>query len=140
MDPDRLTGGTAGRIASLLLLAAVTIACGSSRQAYSGRTLPHPDGCFVEVWDQPRFTGMSDFINGPRRYETLRSMPGARNWSDRIRSVKLGPHASLTVWSEEQFRGKAITLTRDSRIPETGMAITPPIRSLAIGCDLEAAD
>jgi hypothetical protein len=140
MTPQASKGVRAGWAASVLLLAALTLACGSGRPAYVGRTLPHPGGCFVEVWDQPRFVGASDFINGPRRYETLRSMPGSRDWSDRIRSVKLGPTASLTAWSEEHFRGKAITLSRDSRIPEIGMPTAPQIRSLAIGCDLEAAD
>jgi hypothetical protein len=102
--------------------------------------MPHPDGCFVQVWDQPRFAGASDFINGPRRYETLRQLPGRRDWAYRIRSLKLGGNAYLTVWSEDKFRGSTVTFTDDSLQPQRSAAVAPRIGSLSISCRPLATD
>jgi len=54
---------------------------------------------------QARFGGRADFINGPRRYSTLGDLPGGRAWQNRIRSLRLGRTAIVTVWSDENFRG-----------------------------------
>ena len=95
--------------------------------------MPSPDGCYVRVWDQPGFAGVSDFINGPRRYEHLRELPGDRPWRNRIKSLHLGPTAAAVVSTEEGFRGKNALLIADSgrgRFP----TIPAPIRSLEIRC------
>ena len=131
----RRKGVRAGvQVAGMALLALVASSCGANRQSYVGRTMPHPDGCFVQVWDQPRFTGASDFINGPRRYDTLRDLPGRHDWANRVRSLKPGSSASVTVWSEDKFRGSMITLDDDSRYPQGAAAVAPTIGSLSISC------
>ena len=33
--------------------------------------MPSPDGCFVQVWDAPKFVGTTDYLNGPLVYSTL---------------------------------------------------------------------
>ena len=65
------------------------IACEASRQQFAGMTMPNPDGCFVQVWEGPSFSGAIDYINGPRVYPSLRDMPGGRLWHNRIRSAKV---------------------------------------------------
>src|SRR5918993_5094157 len=88
-------------------LIATAVGCGGSRSRYAARTtMPSPDGCYVRVWDQPGFTGASDFINGPRRYEHLRELPGDRPWSNRIKSLHLGPNAAAVVSFEEKVQGE----------------------------------
>lgn len=96
--------------------------------------MPSPDGCYVQVWDQPRFTGASDFINGPRRYEHLRNLHGARTWKNRIQSLRLGPTASAVAWSDEQFRGKNALLIADGRQRGAFAAAPVKIQSLDIRC------
>jgi len=119
-------------------MAALGAACSPRNSTFTARTLPHPGGCFVQVWDQAHFNGASDFINGPRKYDTLRDLPGRRNWSNRIRSLTLGSTAAVTAWSDEGFRGKAVVLTWDSRLPQASLPVAPSIRSLAVSCDDEA--
>ena len=95
--------------------------------------MPSPEGCYVRVWDQPGFLGTSDFINGPRRYEDLRELPGNRAWRNRIKSLHLGPNAAAIVFSEEKFRGRNALLIADNgtgRFP----TIPAPIQSLDIRC------
>jgi hypothetical protein len=103
-------------------------------------TMPSPDGCYVQVWDQPRFTGASDFINGPRRYEHLRDLTGGGTWKDRIRSLRLGPGASAVAWSDEQFRGTSLPMTADSRQQGTFAVLPVKIQSLDVRCVAQAAD
>jgi hypothetical protein len=96
--------------------------------------MPSPDGCFVEVWDRPSFTGTADYINGPRVYANLRDMPGGHLWNNRIGSVKTGPAATATVWSDENLRGQTMQLRSDtaySSLPET---LSGKINSLEISC------
>jgi hypothetical protein len=127
-------------LASLALIV-TTVACGGSRSQYRAiTTMPSPDGCYLQVWDQPRFAGASDFINGPRRYDNLRDVPGNRRWTNRIKSVRLGPRAIAIAWSDEQFRGKNAVLIADSR-QGTFPTVPATIQSLEIRClPSQAAD
>src|SRR4051812_22273402 len=52
-------------IGNVLLFALMAASCGTHHPSLAGPTMPHPDGCFVQVWDHTRFAGASDFINGP---------------------------------------------------------------------------
>lgn len=96
--------------------------------------MPSPDGCYLQVWDQPSFSGASEFINGPRRYEHLRDLPGRFNWKGRIRSLRLGPAANAIAWSNEGFEGESLLLTSDHR--QAGRFATLPVNveSLDIRC------
>jgi hypothetical protein len=127
-------------VGNVLLFALMAASCGTRSPALTARTMPHPDGCFVQVWDQPRFVGASDFINGPRRYATLQDLPGRHNWANRIHSLKLGDSASVTVWSEDHFRGTPVNFTEDSQEPQRSAAVAPKIGSLSISCRTMATD
>jgi len=124
------------RAACMLTLASLMAGCAASR-ASSTRTMPSPDGCYVQVWDRPNFAGTSDFINGPIQYKQLREMPGRHSWKDRIRSLSLGPSAWAVAWSDEQFGGRSLLLTSDRG---TFTALSVQIRSLDVHCAVVAAD
>jgi hypothetical protein len=96
--------------------------------------MPSPEGCYVQVWDQPKFTGQSDFINGPREYEHLRDLPGRRNWDERIRSVSLGPGAVAVAWSDERFQGRSVLMTSDARERGRFAELGVSVQSLVIRC------
>ena len=116
-----------------LVLLLISLSCGAPRSRV-GMTMPSPEGCFVRVWDEPNFSGASDYINGPRVYPNLRDMPGARLWRDRIESAKAGPTATVTVWSDENFRGKAMRLASDAEYPRLADALTARIESATVEC------
>jgi hypothetical protein len=98
-------------------------------------TLPSPDGCFVQVWEEPFFVGASDYVNGPRRYPTLRDMPGRRDWRNRIRSLKVGSSSSVTVWSQEDFKGSTLRAVSNAAHPELPEGLTADVESMVVECD-----
>ncbi len=109
-------------------------ACEASRQPFAGMTMPSPDGCFVQVWDGPNFSGASDFINGPRVYPSLRDVPGGRRWDNRIRSVKVGPGGTVVVWTDEKLQGMSMRLLTDSDYPRLSEALDAQVESMEIEC------
>jgi hypothetical protein len=123
------------RRAWLILLMVLSAGC-SARLGYATRTMPNPDGCYVQVWDRPGFTGSSDFINGPFQHRHLRDLAGRRSWDDRIRSMAPGPSTSAVAWSGEDFSGRSLVVTAD-RGPLA--AVPVDIQSLDIRCAVRAA-
>lgn len=113
---------------------ALVVSCTASTSRSTLRTMPSPDGCYMQVWDQPRFTGRSDFINGPRRYEHLRDLPGRHNWRKQIRSISLGPTAIALGWSAERFEGFNVLMTGDQRAGGRFPTVAVAMQSLEIRC------
>ena len=64
----------------------------------------------------------------------LRDLPKRRSWKDLIGSLRLGPRASAVVWSAEQFSGRSLLLTADSREQGAFAALPLKIQSLDIRC------
>jgi hypothetical protein len=95
--------------------------------------MPNPEGCFVQVWDGPQFTGVTDYINGPQAYSTLRDLPGARVWRNRIRSLKTGVRVRAIVYGEEHFTGPSQRLQSDTEYPM--LALSGRIASINIDCE-----
>lgn len=78
--------------------------------------MPSPDGSFVHVWEAPRLTGTTDFLNGPRDYPMLRDLPGGRLWNNRIRNAETGPAATVTLWTDEpKCQGVSLILQPDTQ-------------------------
>jgi hypothetical protein len=137
-NPDHVSlthGGFRLRIAWLVVAASVAVGCGgtgsSPRRSY---TMPSPDGCYLQVWDAPSFNGASEFINGPRRYEHLRDLPGRLSWKGRIRSVRVGPTAHAIAWSNEGFKGASLLLTTDRPRSEGFATLPVDVESLDVRC------
>jgi hypothetical protein len=125
------------RIAWLVVFAALVVGCGGSR-AQRAWTMPSPDGCYVQVWDRPGFNGVSEFINGPRRYEHLRDLPGRLSWKGKIRSLRLGPTAAGIAWTSERFEGSNLLLVTDNRQPNRFAELSMSVESLDIRCNSAA--
>jgi hypothetical protein len=117
-----------------LALAGLLAGCGARPAQNLARTMPSPDGCFVQVWNGAGFAGTSDFINGPVEYRHLRDLPSRRSWKDRIGSLRLGPRASAVAWSAEQFSGRSLMLAADSREQGAFAALPLKIQSLDVRC------
>lgn len=103
------------------------------------RTMPHPGGCYVQVWDQPRYAGRFDYINGPHPYASLRDMPGRLNWERRIASVRVGPAALATAFTGPNFGGTSFQLSERAEHPALPESVSRRIASLRIHC-VAAAD
>jgi len=97
-------------------------------------TMPSADGCFLRVWDAPQLGGLSDFINGPRDYSTLRDLPGGRIWSNRIMSAYAGPAATVTLWTDENFQGARLALQPDTTYRSLPQSMSGQTESINIVC------
>jgi hypothetical protein len=98
------------------------------------RGMPNPSGCYMQVWEFADFTGISDYINGPREYASLREMPNNRTWQNRITSVRIGPAAAVTVFTDENYRGQLLQLPPDSSHRQLPEGIAAQIESLRVAC------
>jgi hypothetical protein len=67
------------------------------------------EGCWVVIYKDADFKGKRVRLDGPARYNNLKALPGAdEDWGDSIGSIETGPHASLTVYDDEDFSGDHI--------------------------------
>ena len=136
-DTTRLTRVWTPAAGVVAFAGCLSAACGGASKPLPppGITLPNPAGCFVQVWEQPSFAGLSDYVNGPRRYPTLRDMPGRRDWRNRIRSLKVGPASVVTLWSQENFTGTTLRASRNvahAALPEEWAG---QVESMSVECD-----
>jgi hypothetical protein len=122
------------RIPMLVVAVSLAVGCGTGSSTRRGYTMPSPDGCYLQVWDSPGFNGASEFINGPRRYEHLRDLPGRLSWKGRIRSVRVGPTAHAIAWSNEGFKGASLLLTTDRPRAEGFSTLPVDVESLDVRC------
>lgn len=129
---------TTGRLRShcvgMAVLTALVMGCGARAPRQGETTMPNPEGCFVQVWDGPRHTGITDYVNGPRAWMNLRDMSGARVWTNRIMSMKTGLTARTIVYAEEDFQGASIGLAPDRDYPVLPEVISGRIASMNIEC------
>lgn len=118
----------------------VMAGCAGRPQSPFAMTMPSPDGCFIHVGEAARFAGTADFINGPRDYPTLRDLPGRRLWNNRIRSASVGPAATVTLWTDENFQGTRLTLTPETGYRQLPASVAGRIESMSIDCRSVSAD
>jgi hypothetical protein len=97
---------------------------------------PNPNGCYAIVYEQPSFEGNGDVLNGPARLADLEQIPGTNqtNWHKRIRSLKVGPAASVTAFVETGFRGRFRQFGPDTDDSQLDPLFSARIQSLDIGC------
>src|SRR5215475_10020760 len=127
---------------SLLIAAMLVAGCGArSNSQYAYRTAPNPNGCYAEVFAQDSFKGAHDFINGPNRYARVSEFRRGENWQgDGIRSVRTGPSSTITVWSEERYRGSLLKLGPDQSISRVDEALSGKGISVEISCSRIATE
>jgi hypothetical protein len=120
-----------------ILLAAIAIAapaCAHPEPVYA--PAPNPTGCYVDVYDTEDGRGVRDVFNGPTRWSALDYLPHTRDrdWSGRIRSVRVGPAATLVVYSERNFHGGSLRMQADSTHFRVEQALGGRVQSLEIAC------
>jgi hypothetical protein len=97
---------------------------------------PNPNGCYAIIYERPDFSGAADMLNGPVRLATLERMPQTNypDWESRIRSLRVGRAATLTVYTESGFRGSNRQFTSDSELPRLDESVSGQIKSLQLVC------
>jgi hypothetical protein len=97
---------------------------------------PNPNGCFVYVYDSAEFAGARYVFNGPARFRTLNRTlsAGELGWDNRIRSLRVGETALLTVFTETSFGGRSTRFTAGTAHPQLPPAFAGHIQSAVLEC------
>ena len=97
---------------------------------------PNPNGCYAIVYEQPSFGGTGDVLNGPAHLTSLAQVPGtnAGNWHKRIRSLRVGASATVTVYVEPAFKGRSQQFGPAKEHPRLDQRLSARIQSLDVAC------
>jgi hypothetical protein len=118
------------------VLLCIALFAGCAKPAVSSLPVPNPNGCYVMVFDQPEFLGVRDIWNGPGRWSTLEGLKRTRptGWRNQVRSMQVGPNATVAVFTEMGFRGLSMELTAGSDYPELDKAMSEGIEAVQVTC------
>lgn len=97
---------------------------------------PNPNGCYTVVYEKPSFEGAGDVLNGPARLPMLEQVPQTNepNWHRRIRSLRVGPTATVTAYVEMSFKGHSQQFGPQTEHPRLDQALSARIQSLDVAC------
>jgi hypothetical protein len=100
-----------------------------------GLPQPNPNGCYVFVYDRPDWQGAGVVLNGPVRWPSLEVLPANQeNWRNRIRSINVGPAATVTTYTDAAFRGASRQFASNSQHPRLDGELSARIESLELAC------
>lgn len=100
-----------------------------------GLPAPNPNGCYVLAYDLPEWRGAGVVLNGPARWPSLeRLLASEENWRNRIRSIVVGPIATVTAYTDSDFRGASRRLPANSQHSHLDDEFSARIESLELAC------
>ena len=97
---------------------------------------PNPNGCYAIIYENPGFEGAGDVLNGPTRLPLLEQVPQTNevNWQRRIRSLRVGSTATVTVYAQTAFKGYSRRFEPGTERPQLEPALSAQIQSLDVVC------
>ncbi len=97
---------------------------------------PNPNGCYVMVFEQPEFSGSGDVLNGPGKWASLDGLRQTNHdgWRNRIRSLRTGHIATVTVYTDEGFNGESRRFGPDTSRAQVDASLSARIESLELTC------
>jgi hypothetical protein len=121
------------------LLAAFILALAGANAPTAGRAAfqaPNPNGCYVYVYETAEFAGARYVLNGPARIRTLKRTlsAGELGWDNRIRSLRVGEAANITVYTETSFGGRSTSFSSGTAHPQLDPAFAGHIQSAVVEC------
>jgi hypothetical protein len=71
-----------------------------------GGTAPNPNGCYAFVYDRVDWRGERAVLNGPSRWWNVERLRlDEKDWRNQIRSLEVGPAATVTLFTELNYLG-----------------------------------
>jgi hypothetical protein len=97
---------------------------------------PNPNGCYVMLFDQPGFNGAADLLNGPGKWPSLEKLRETNHvrWTNRIRSLRVGPAATVAAFAQPEFRGQAQEYHAGSEYATLTAELSGRTQSLTLTC------
>ena len=119
----------------LLLMVVALVSCAPT-VTRSVVLAPNPNGCYVIVYDQAGFSGARQVVNGPARLSTLKltSTGVDSDWSNRIRSLRVGEAATLTIYTDPSFAGRSMRLPARTTQDQFESAFSGHVQSAVLEC------
>ena len=126
----------AERQLSVILLATLTSAgCASAPVVESSGPAPNPNGCYAFVYDQPDLRGDRVVLNGPSKWADIERLRlDNKDWRNRLRSIEVGPAATVTVHTEPNYRGASRQFTPGTTVRRVDDALSGGVESVEISC------
>jgi hypothetical protein len=101
-----------------------------------GGNAPNPNGCYVFIYDQENWRGQRVVLNGPGKWQSVERLRrnDDKDWRKNIRSIEVGSSATVTVYTELNYRGVARQFGPASDPARIDGSLSPGIESLALSC------
>ncbi|SEN41130.1 Beta/Gamma crystallin [Nitrosospira multiformis] len=92
-------------------------------------------GCWVKFFDKKNFQGDSLFLSGPVNLPRLIG-PFGYDWENKVRSVKVGPRANLTIYDNREYRDQDKFLDAGANVANLSkeMGFFDNFRSMMLNC------
>lgn len=92
-------------------------------------------GCWVKFFDKKNFQGDSLFLSGPVNLPRLIG-PFGYDWENKVRSVKVGPRANLTIYDNREYRDQDKFLDAGANVANLSkeMDFFDNFRSMMLNC------
>lgn len=78
--------------------------------------LAESNGCWLGIWDSPKFTGRSVRLMGPADFPYLRI--AARSWQPQVMSLVVGPNAYVQCYEDLNFHDSVFWLLPNQRVED----------------------
>lgn len=75
-----------------------------------------PNECYIDVWREADFKGETRRLHGPASHPHLHFHEG--DWADDIGSLRLGPHAFVLAFREENYADAMLTLGPNDEVAD----------------------
>jgi hypothetical protein len=72
--------------------------------------------CYIDVWKEAHFAGAHLRIHGPAEFPRLRFEEA--DWGDEIGSLRVGPHAFVMAYRDQDFKDKMITFGPNDEVAD----------------------
>jgi hypothetical protein len=92
-------------------------------------------GCWVKFFDKKDFEGDSLLLSGPVNLPTMTG-PFGYDWEDKVRSLKIGPKANLTIYDNRNYRDQDKFIGPNKNVPDLSekMGFFENFRSMMLSC------
>lgn len=92
-------------------------------------------GCWVKFYDKKNYEGDSLMLTGPINLPRLIG-PFGYDWENKVRSIKTGPKANLTIYDNRDYRDQNKFIDAGSNIPDMSekMGFFDDFRSMMLSC------
>jgi hypothetical protein len=100
-----------------------------------GGPAPNPNGCYVFVYDRADWRGERAVLNGPGKWWSVERLRlDDKNWRNEIRSIEVGPGATVTLFTELNYRGTSQQFGPASRPARFDGRLNGGVESIDLAC------